>query len=436
MPTTAPVPEAAPPPDPDVLIVGGGVVGLFCAFFLRRDGHRVVVVDRGPIGGPASCSSGNTGFVGTQGAAPLAGPGALDVSSLGGLLRLLDPRSPLYLRPHWDTGLARWLWQLRRVCNDRDAASGFRVLLEMKLRSLAILREICSEPALASTFTSRGMVLAYRTAVGFERARRSVPAMVAAGVPLRLLDGSELRALEPDVELTVHGALFNDDGAALRVPDFLLRFADVLRAMGVEIYPDTEVLGFETEHRAVTRVRTTRGDVRPRETVIAAGTWSVDCARMLNLRLLLQPVRGYSITTPTSPGAPTRPIALIEGRVAVMPLGDRLRVAGSLELSGRGSAPPDHRLATLARTVERYLPRLELTRSPQIWSGLRPCTPDSLPLVGRAAHLNNVSVACGHGHIGMGLAPVTGRLVAQIVSGERPDLNLGPLRPSRFDERR
>jgi len=403
--------------DPDVLVIGGGIAGLFCAYHLRRAGRAVAVVERGPVGGPLSCSAGNTGFVGTQGAAPLAEPGVL---------------RQLRVTPRLDPELLSWLWHFRRAAGGRDRAAGYQRLLGLKKRSLEILRDLCASGRLADTFTVPGMVLAYRTADGFAKARRSVEQAVANGVPLRVLDPEELRALEPEVEFDIRGALYNDEGGFLRVPDFVVEFARLLAGMGVDILERAEVVGFEVTDRVVRRVLTTRGDFRPGETVLAAGAWSAGCARELNLGLKLQPVKGYSVTVKTPPGAPRRPVLLGEGRIAVAPLGDRLRFAGALQLSGFDRTVSRRRVDAIRHTVRAYLPRLEHTEILQTWTGFRPCTPDSLPFLGRAEPYRNLTVCCGHGHIGMGLAPASGELVAQIVTGQRPDTDVAPFRVDRY----
>jgi len=365
--------------DPDVLVIGGGVAGLFCAYHLRRAGAGVAVLERGPVGGPQSCSAGNTGFVGTHGAAVPA-------------------------------------------------------LLDMKRHSLEMLRELCASGPLADTFAAPGMIIAYRTAPEFEQARRAVPSLVARGIPMRVLAPGELSALEPGLEFAVHGATYNEEGAYLRVPGFLRELANVLHDMDVKIHPDTEALDVEVTGRTVRQVRTTRGEFRPKALVLAGGAWSAQLAGKLGIRLPLRPVRGHAVTVDAP--APRRPVTLGEAVLAIAPTGAGFRVGGGRELVGFDGAVSPRQVDGMLRTVRQYLPHLlGLGRAAptQAWTGFRPTTPDGVPFIGRAGPYQNLYVACGHGHIGMGLAPAGGRLLAQLVAGERPDLDPAPFQPGRYD---
>ena len=350
-----------------------------------------------------------------------------------GLRWLLDRESPFYIKPRFDRELVSWLWHFGRACNNRDAAACFCVLLDMKRLSLEILRELCATGRLAPTFTAPGMLVAFKTPHGFDKACRAVPRLVAAGVPLRVLCPAEVSALEPGVSFDICGALYNEEGAYMHVPVFITEFARMLEGMGVQIHAHTEVTGFEVCGRTVDQVRTTYGDFSPPERVIAAGAWSADCARRLGVRLMLQTAKGYTITVQAPVGAPRLPVLLSEGKVALTPLGDRLRAGGTLELSGMDSTVSRRRVEGIVRTVQAYLPRLDTGGPPEIWSGLRPCTPDSLTFIGRPGPYRNLCVACGHGYIGMGLAPATGKLIAQIIAGEQPDMDVEPFRVDRYD---
>lgn len=422
-----------PAPHQEVIVIGGGVVGLFCAYYLRLGGADVTVLDRGSIGGEQSCSARNTGFVGTQGAAPLAEPGVLRQ----GVRWLASQQSPFSIRPRPSPALLSWLWHFRKLCNEADARACFAVLLDLKRRSLEILREICVGGELAAAFTSRGMIVAFKTEQGFDKACRALPQAVERGVPLSVLDAGALRDLEPDVEFDIHGALFNAEGAALEVPAFLTAFAAFLAALGVRFAPHAQVTGFRVAAsspggREVKAVRTTRGEFGADEVVIAAGAMSARCARLLGVGLTMQPAKGYTVTIAAPRAAPRLPVLLSEGKVAVMPLGGRLRFGGTLELAGLNTSVSRKRVDGIVGTVRSYLPGLDIGADQQVWSGLRPCTPDSLPYLGRAGPYQNLSVACGHGYIGMGLAPASGKLVAQIIAGEQPDIDPTPFRVGRF----
>ncbi|WP_330180819.1 FAD-dependent oxidoreductase [Nocardia sp. NBC_01503] len=414
--------------DPDVVVIGGGVVGLCCAHQLRQRGATVTVLERGALGGPQSCSYGNTGFVGTHGAAPLAEPGMRALAVPGAT----EPDSPWYIEPRADAELTRWLEHFRRACSVEAAAAGFRTLIGMKRRSLQILLELCATESIAATLESPGIVLAFKTAAGFDDARRGVERTVAAGVPLRVLGPGELGELEPKTVFDIHGALYNPEGAYLHVPDFIVEFGRVLSDSGVDIREHTEVAGFEVRERNIVRLNTTRGELRPGNVVIAAGAWSAACAHMAGVDLLLQSIKGHSVTVAMPPSAPCRPVLLSEGKLAMVPLGDRLRIGGQLEMTGMSTEVSERRIRALLRTVREFLPALEETPTLHTWSGLRPCTPDSLPLIGAAGDLGNLLIAAGHGHIGMGLAPASGELIAQLLAGEQPQTDPIPLRPNRF----
>jgi D-amino-acid dehydrogenase len=415
--------------DADVVVIGGGVAGLFCAYYLRLAGASVTVIERGEIGGPQSCSSGNTGFVGTQGANPLAEPGVVRQS----VRWLTSAQSPFAIRPRPSAELARWLWQFSRLCNEEDVRRCFGVLVELKRRSLAILQDVCATGELASTFAEPGMIVAYRTPEGFAKAAAGVDAAVTRGVPLRVLSPAELADLCPGVRFDVAGALFNAEGATVLVPEFVAALGRLLTEMGVKLATGTTVTGFSRRGRQISQVRTSTGDLSADEVVIAAGAWSARCARLLGVRLLLQPAKGYTVTIDAPlAGAPRLPVLLSEGKVALAPLGSRLRFGGTLELAGLDQAPAPRRVAGIVATVKAHLPDLEIGADHEIWTGLRPCAPDSLPYLGRVASFGNLSIASGYGNIGMGLAPAAGQVLAQLLAGERPATDPAPLRAGRF----
>jgi D-amino-acid dehydrogenase len=421
-----PLTAAASPSDqPDVLVIGGGVAGLWCAYFLRLAGHTVTVLERGAVGDPDACSSGNTGFV-ANGGVPMAAHAGL----WHGLRSLLRPDDRLALRPSLDRRRLRWLWYLHRDGSPEQVRRSAGLMIELKRRSLQILHGLPSNEL--PDFTPAGVVQAYKSAEVFERARQALPRAVASGIRLRELAPDELRELEPDVEFDIAGALYNEGGGFLRVPHFLHSLARTLTGLGVELVEHCTVEGFEVAGRRVSAVRTGTGYYRPREIVVAAGSWSGPLARMLEVDLQLEPVRGYSITVRRPENGPRGPVLLMEGTVAVRPCDDELRYAADLTLTGMDTSIARRRVARVLRTVHEHLPAMRRTETVQTWAGLRPCTPDSLPYLGRAPSFDNVTVATGHGHSGMGLAPASGQLVAQLLDGSAPASELAPFRLDRY----
>jgi D-amino-acid dehydrogenase len=408
-------------------VIGGGVAGLWCAYFLRLAGHSVTVLDRSTVGDPVACSYGNTGFV-ANGGVPLAGPGALR----DGLRSVLRPDDRLAMPPTLDRGRLHWLWQLHRAGRSEQVQRSAALMMEFKRRSLEILHELRVSDQPHPNFTAAGVVQAYRTAEAFARVRQALPRAVASGVRLRVLEPEELRTLEPDVDLAIAGALYNEGGGFLRVPHFVLSLARTLSEMGVHLVENCTVAGFEVSGRTVVGLRTDLGDFRPREIVVAAGSWSAALARMLDVDLELQPVRGYTITVRRPDNGPRGLIHLVEGTVAVRPFDDELRYGGDMVLAGMNTTISRRRVARVLRTVHEHLPAMQRTETVQVWSGLRPCTPDSLPFIGRAPAYANVTVAAGHGHNGMGLTPVGGLLVAQLLDGSPPAMDLAPFRLDRY----
>ena len=407
--------------EPDVLVIGAGIAGLCCAHFLRQAGHSVIVVDRAAVGDPSACSSGNTGFLGA-GAAPLSG------ALLGGIRSAIWPDDRLALPPTLDPDRLRWFWRCRQAGRDGSMRLGSTAAIQnLKQRSQQLMGELAG-----LGYTTSGMVHAYRTAAAFTPALRGLPRLVEAGIPLRELSADELRELEPDAEFAIAGALFNPAAGYFATPDFTLALARQLVERGVQVRPDSPVTGFRMTGRAIAEVSTGDDRIRPAEVVLAAGAWSGQLTRLLGLQLPVQPVRGHSITVQGAENAPRRPVLLMEGTVAMRSHGDRLRFGGDLALTGLDAGMSGRRVARLLATVRAHLPTLRWSGRPEVWTGFRPCVPDSLPLLGRVPGYANLTIATGHGHSGMGLAPASGELLAQLLAGQQPLIDPTPYRPERF----
>jgi D-amino-acid dehydrogenase len=213
------------------------------------------------------------------------------------------------------------------------------------------------------------------------------------------------------------------------------QLAQYLENKGVHLLTSVEVLGFETSSRKVTTVKTTRGDISVEEVILAGGSWSAAMARELKIEVLMEPAKGYSVTYKRPPGFPSIPLAMAEAKVVLTPMSDRVRFAGTLELAGFDMSINKRRLHAILKAVSAYFPDIDTDALEliEIWRGLRPCSPDGLPYLGRPRRYDNLIIATGHGMKGISLAPITGKIVAQLASGQTPAVDISELKIERFD---
>jgi D-amino-acid dehydrogenase len=410
----------------DVLVIGGGVIGVCAAYYLAGQGQSVTLVDQVDVA--AGCSYGNAGLIVPSHSVPLAAPGAL----AQGLRWLLDPDSPFYVKPRFDFALLAWLWRFGAASRAGSMRRAIPVLRDLSQASLALFDELASLDGLEFGYQKKGCLLLYTTRRGYEGGLAEARLLNEFGVEARTLDAAQARELEPCLLPAVAGGVYFPADAHLRPADFVQSLAARAEQMGVRIWPRTEVLDFETSGRRVVSVKTTRGDIAPAQIVLAAGAWSPTLTRNLRLNVPIQAAKGYSITLKRPEPCPTIPLLLGEARVAVTPMGDVLRLAGTLELAGLALSINLRRVAAIQRAAQACLPGLAQVEPLEIWRGLRPCTPDGLPIVGRARAYDNLIIAAGHAMLGMSLGPITGKLVAQLACGQQTDMDVHPLRLDRF----
>jgi D-amino-acid dehydrogenase len=345
---------------------------------------------------------------------------------------MADPESPFYIKPRLDRELLRWLWRFRAACTGQHLARALPVLRDLSYASLALYRELANLPGLDFGYLERGALQVFRTAKGLAEVAQAVEVLAGAGIDARLVDQAEAHAIEPALAPSVVGAVLFREDAQLIPGAFVTGLAQVAEKLGVSVRRQTEVIGFRRAGERIVTVETTRGDFEADEIVLAAGSWSPGLARALGLRLPIQAGKGYSVTYRRPPDGPRLPLLLGEARMAVTPMGDTLRFGGTLELAGLDLSINRRRVDALTRSARGYLPGAERFERLETWRGLRPCTPDGLPLLGRTAGCANLLVATGHAMVGMSLGPVTGKLVAQLAAGQPPELDLSLLAPDRF----
>jgi D-amino-acid dehydrogenase len=345
---------------------------------------------------------------------------------------LFDPESPFYVKPRVDLALARWLLGFLRASTAERAARTMKRNRELILASLSLYEKFAAEQGGSFGFEHRGLIVACESHEGLARARHELESLEAVGGKGRALSRDELRELAPRAAPSLLGGVYFPEDAHLDPERLVQWLAARARQRGARLETRQEVLAFERSGRRVTRVVATRGDFRAEQVVIAAGAWSPPVGALVGLRLPVQAAKGYSVTARRPADFGGDPILLSEAKVAVTPLGDRLRFAGTLELAGLDLAVNPRRVGAILRAVERFLPGVAASERLETWRGLRPLCPDDLPILGRPRALENVVVATGHGMSGISQGPMTGQLVAELCTGRPASLDLSAFSPDRF----
>lgn len=410
----------------EILIIGGGVIGVCTAYYLAQQGRSVTLVEKDDI--CAGSSYGNVGWIARGRIVPFAAPGVLTQ----GLKWLLDARSPFYIKPRLNADLARWLWRFQAACSQKQMAQAIPVLAALNRTSLELYEELASTEEMDFGFERKGMLHLYKTEQSFEKGRKEAAILKEYGITSIELDRDGLQKMEPNILPIVTHAICETNHAHINPSRFVQELARVTEQRGVRLKTKTEVLGFETTDGRISAVTTTRGTFKPEQVVLAAGAWSQNLTHDLGLDIPIQPAKGYSITVKRPASAPRLPVALAERNIGVTPMGEQLRFSSTLELAGFDSSINRQRLEATRQGIREYLPGMENLELIEIWRGFRPATPDSLPIIGRSKSIENLILATGHGMLGITQGPITGQLVAQIIDNAPPSIDLTPLRAERF----
>jgi len=413
---------------PKVVVVGGGVIGISCAYYLARGGARVVVLERERVG--AGASEGNAGTV-SPGHPPLNRPGRV----AKGLRQMLDPTSPLYIHPNWNPGLWRWLAGFARFSTTEHVEACMRVMAPLGKESLALFTELVRQERLECEYRTDGYYDVCATQAGLEEARQEADTLSRYGYSPELLDGDELRHREPAMGPGPLGGVYHAEAATLDPGLFIARLARAAGRLGAEIREGVGARSVVVQRGRATGVKLGTGGVEDGDAVVlATGPYSLKIARRVGVRLPVQPGKGYHRDIPIGPnGAPALRIAcvLTEEAVFCTPLYTRVRFAGTMEFSGVNRVLRPPRLRQLTRAAREAFPAMGSARATSEWCGLRPMSVDGLPIVGPLGGVEGLSVATGHGMLGLTLAPVTGEMIARLVL-EGGDPRLEALHPARF----
>ncbi len=414
---------------PSVAVVGAGMVGLACAYWLRKSGWTVTIIDRDPAGDKASF--GNAGGIAVTEVMPASVPGLF--WRVPGWL--LDPLGPLALRPAHAPHLLPWLWRFARAGRPAEVSRISRALAALNGRVFDDLLPLLQETGLSVELYRRGALTVYETEAAFRADAEDWRLRRALGVEAEEMTGAAAREMEPSLGPIVQSAVFTPQWAHVSDPK---RIVDGLRqwllGQGVSIVTG-EVSGLAAEPDGSLRVQATGGGLAADRVVIAAGAWSGRLAATVGDPVVMESERGYNTTVPNPAVTLDREVIFAERKFVATPLACGLRIGGAAEFGGLAAPPNYARSRALAALAKRYLPGLD-TAGGREWMGHRPTTPDSLPVIGPSPRNPHVFYAFGHGHLGLTLAATTGRLIAGLLGGDQAGFDLAPYAVTRFAGRK
>lgn len=410
-----------------VIVVGGGVVGLAAAFELRRRGAEVTVLDKGKFG--EGSSYGNAGWITPSLSAPVPAPGLV----IDSLKWMLSRDSPLYIKPTAIPQLAPWLFRFWRHCNPKDYQAGFEATIRLGEDSMERYDALVAA-GVDFEMHQTGLLYAYMDLDYMARAVDELMQLQEIGYqPPVIMHGKELHDFEPSLTAQITSAAWVREERHVRPESLTAGLVRWLENAGAELRSHSEVTGFRQHRGTVQAVDTQDETLEADQVLIAAGAWSGQVAKLAGVQIPMQAGKGYNITIQNPEAKVNHSMYFPEARIACTPFDHALRIAGTMELSGINAILDTRRVDAIRRGADRAIRNWSRGTGETIWAGMRPMTPDGLPVLGLAPKHDNLFLATGHAMMGVSLAPSTGAVIADLMCNGTARMDLSPFDANRFE---
>ena len=411
----------------EVIIVGGGIIGLATAYYLNLEGHDVSVIDQDKIKSGASHI--NSGYLTPSHIIPLAAPGMISK----GFRWMFNNSSPFYIKPRFDLDLVNWGMKFMKSCTSEHVQKSMKSILDINLLSKKLFIEMQRSNAFDFHLESKGLLMAYKTSIAEREEAKAASWAKDLGIIVKQLSKEEILKIQPKVPMEVAGAFMYESDAHTTPELFMNNLKNHLISRGVKFFLDTAVSSFQKKEKKIEALNTNKGIFKADEFVIATGAWTEGILKELGIKLSIQAGKGYSFDVKDIIGL-SIPAILSEAKVAVTPMSGYTRFGGTMEISGINSKINSRRVLSIVNAAKEYYPGIEipLTSFDKARSGLRPLSTDGLPFIGRHSSFKNLVLASGHAMMGWSLGPATGKLITELVSGYDPSLDLKPYSPERI----
>lgn len=411
----------------NIIIIGGGIVGLSAAYFLQKEGHQVTVIDKSDITSGASFV--NAGYLTPSHIIPMAAPGMITK----GLKMMFNSASPFYMKPRWDVDFFKWAWYFKKSSTKAKVERAIPVIKDVNLLSRDLFEGLKASGDLGDFQLERkGLLMLYKTQATFEHEMEVAQKASFLGLEVRELNKSQLSEIEPNINIDAEGAIHYECDGHTTPTEIMPKMLEYLKTVGVKILTNEEVMDLSLRDGKVNEIKTSRDTYSADEVVLAAGSWSGNLAKQLKINLPLQPGKGYRINVERTLGI-SMPAVLMESSMAVTPMKGFTRFAGTMEFSGINDHIRKERVEAIAAGAKKFYPNLEITseEKSKAQAGMRPVTPDGLPYIGRSSKIKNLTFATGHAMMGWSLGPATGKLVSEIIDNKKTSMDISAFIPER-----
>jgi len=410
------------------IIIGGGIIGLFTAYYLHKSGWEVDILEQGDL--TDNCSFGNAGMITPSHFVPLASPGMVEQ----GIRWMFNSKSPFYVKPSLNKDLISWGFKFVKSATKKHAERSAGGLRDISMLSKSLYQDFEKDSGIDFGLRDKGILMLFKTPQVEEEELHLVEKATNLGLDAQYLTPEECRKLQPDIELDILGAVHYHCDAHLYPNQLMTSLVKYLENGGVRIHRNTEVLKINKDGDKITSVSTKDEDFTGDVYVIAGGSWSPGIARLAGLNIPLMPGKGYSFMVDKPVKPMTIPSILCEARVAITPMNGSIRFGGTMEIGKINKQVNMNRVKGIVESVPKYFPdfKLPVPEQKDVWFGFRPCSPDGLPYIGLSEKYKNLAIATGHAMIGLGLAPATGKLIADAFNGEKAVINADLFSPDRY----
>lgn len=410
-----------------VIIIGAGIIGLSSAYYLQQSGWEVTILEKGEL--TDNCSFGNAGMIVPSHFVPLAAPGMLEK----GIKWMFNSKSPFYVRPSLNLDLLGWGLKFMKSANKQQADRAAVPLRDISLLSKDLYQELHTDIG-DFGLRNNGILMLYKSdQVGEEELHIAEQAR-SLGLDVASLSAAEAEQLQPDLKLNVLGGIHYRCDAHLNPNQLMAALQKYLLKKGVRIIKNTEVTKIIQDKGNISKLMAGGQEYTADKYVLASGSWSPEVARRAGFNIPLMPGKGYSFMVNDTLKNMHISALLCEAKVSVTPMGGQIRFGGTMEIDGINSEINKNRVQGIVESIPKYFPDLqpEMPATKDIWFGFRPCSPDGLPYLGNSKVLKNLTVATGHGMMGVSLGPASGKLVSELINGHSLSMNIDPFSANRY----